>query len=157
MIKIKQSNWLARIYMFNYDHLDDRPAPMETDVCHFIQVILFVVPLKLFFIALAFGVPLVGVLYFFFEIIPSISMTLHYAIWTTIVMLIVAYYVGERIDEWRGNRPPRPAKEPSLLVQYIKAKKRKICPLVEIVPPPSDDDCTCGREPCICWTYTGKF
>lgn len=47
----------------------------------------------------------------------------------------VTVFILYLVDNYYVPRPPRlkPLKEPNLLIEYLKAKKRKICPLIEFV------------------------
>jgi hypothetical protein len=132
-MKIKRNSWLGKAYLFN-SRLTSSVAPMETDLCHFMQAVLLELPFKLLLIFAGITcfviVPIGLVLYLFFEVIPGISMELHYALWSEVVVMIVLLYLVEKIEGWRNSRP---RKDPSLLRQLIKAKKQKICPLVEII------------------------
>lgn len=38
-------------------------------------------------------------------------------------------------EEYPNGRPPKPPREPSMLLQYVSAKKKKLCPIIELVEP----------------------
>lgn len=54
--------------------------------------------------------------------------------------LIILYFVikklvdrNDRLKKERAKLPPEPEREPSILFMYLAARKRKICPLIEVV------------------------
>jgi len=47
-----------------------------------------------------------------------------------------ACYLGYRLDKWlkaRPGKPPQPEVEPGPFRAYLRARKEKVCPLIEVI------------------------
>lgn len=138
VIRISEKSWLRRLYDFNF-HLNtyDSSPPTETNLCQFVRVLVVWLPLKLLFYAAILTPISVLIFYLFFVVIPDSSMWLHWFVWSMIALLFVTIYAVdnyfEKIEKWTCKfegkfRLPDPAR---LAVAYVKAKKKKICPMIE--------------------------
>lgn len=48
-------------------------------------------------------------------------------------------YLIQKYRSWSEKRPVKKQKQPNILVEYIKARKEKFCPIVKIVDPNKKD------------------
>lgn len=68
---------------------------------------------------------------------PAIAISIGYCV-AVIALIILAAFLVCMCVEWRekrGQRPPSSKPGPvRLAVEYLKAKKQKVCPIVEFVP-----------------------
>jgi cellulose synthase/poly-beta-1,6-N-acetylglucosamine synthase-like glycosyltransferase len=147
-MKIRDNSFLGKAYQLNFRY-SERCPDYKTNLCHFMRVMFFWLPLKIlgFVIVCLHAIRLLFVL--FFELIPTIGMWLHYTVWSAITAVFVAAYlydnyhtpltrltrrIDDRLEQLSENETI------GVISTWIKAKKSKICPLVEIVHENRDDD-----------------
>lgn len=125
-MKIKKSSWHYRLHK----KMTGGFAPEYRSICSyfwgtvFMSCIAFVViPMIAAFAALLALTPFI---YFFTGDPGIIPLAIIFGSLEIILLLLFGY------RRWSNNRAPK-IKEPSLVVEFIKAKKSKICPLIEYV------------------------
>ncbi len=124
---ISSRNILARLYRFNFT-LSEQHPPIDTNLCHFMRVILLWLPLKLIgFICLAALFSTVII------ILPVTNLGFYF--YSTLVLLAIAIaYLVVRLIQHEYDSKYDFTKSESLMIvcEYVKAIKRRVCPLVEI-------------------------
>lgn len=142
MLRINRNSWHYRLWSVG------RPSNHKPrNLCRYFWYCVFVSVLGLVISGLAFG-GLVGLIY-----LIATNPT-EFAIGTGMLILIVGVAAGsvwmiqkmiarkrEREEERRrrireGLEPPpvpKPPKEPSVLLAFLKAKKERYCPLIQVV------------------------
>lgn len=123
-MKIKVKSFLGRLYRLNYDLAPWHPygMPNLTNLCHFMRVIFLWLPFK---IALAATMIAAGFVWWEIPLIVGIG---------SLVILSSFFLIFCVIDKlWPRLRKIENMESVSVVAQYLKAKKAKVCPFVEIV------------------------
>jgi len=142
-MKISKSNLLARIYRFNFVVLSDGYASCQTDLCHFVRVILLYLPLKILIKILmiigGIGSALfaVGFVFFVFSAIYLYSYLIHVLLWGSLSSFFIGWYIkdnfgGEISQAAYAASQTKPMTAAKILGEWVSAKKKKICPVVMI-------------------------
>src|SRR3990167_4507573 len=135
-MEIKRESWWYKVYDFNTSFLLTEWINYHKpeNLCHFRRVVLFWVPLKIALCLSLLWVALVELSEFYIWW-PNIY-------WTTVTLAMVwpvgLYIEQSRIRPWSFWHPSflslgHPAVSPkvSLFIEWIKAKKQRICPFIE--------------------------
>lgn len=138
-MKLSRANALVRIFEFNY-RFSDNTAPANTDLCHFMRVILVWLPLKFAFGL--FTVAAAALLFLLaFDAFYRWWPLLYAVFWSGVASIFVVTYMWsehygkmERLSKVLNKPFPR-IEGLEIFGAWLAAKKAKICPLVEIVEP----------------------
>jgi len=121
---ISSKNILARLYWFNFVISPDF-GPSRTDLCHFMRVILFWLPLKVLgYLFLVFVLSMVAIY------LPIQEFGIYF--YATLVLLAIAIvYLVIRLGQHKYHdlKPPETV---MIVCEYARAIKKRVCPLVEI-------------------------
>jgi len=110
-----------------------------TNLCHLMRVALFWLPLKLLlWAALAAAALYTGWLVLaalFFGVLGwAFGALLLDGLAILVLTIVTLFRVVRAVNEWEKSLPPAPPGPPSslaILGEWVRAKKRRICPLVE--------------------------
>ena len=120
---IKENSWHYRVYEFGYSALDRWP-PSETNLCRYFWRVMWGLFLGTMMVTVALLVlGLLGTALYNFTFI------------TLTVLGVIAALIGAGIAYDRRPYKEKVKVEPGLLRLYLRAKKEKVCPLVEFVAP----------------------
>lgn len=129
-MKVNRNSWHYRLWKFGRDS----PRAKPRDLCHYFWHIALI---KVLFPLTVIAFALLGVAYVCLTIWRNPFET---AIVLVMTIVIVAFIAGvviwfkrkeeREVEEKLGLRP---AKEPSVVRQYLAARKQKLCPLIEVV------------------------
>ena len=123
-MKIRRRNLLARIYIFNFLFWSDEVAPMQTDLCHFMRVVLLWLPLKILTILfLAFVAAWVGF------VLPITALGFPFFLTVVLLSISIGYLIVRLCTHeyhWQKSETV------GIVFAYGHAIKDKVCPLVEI-------------------------
>lgn len=138
-MKVRKSSWHYRLWRVGRSNPDSEPR----DLCRYFWHIML---LKVLVPAVIAGFVLLGVGALVWVIVRN---PVEAALATSAASILVASVIGlvvlikateprraakKKAREFASaTAPPKPPKEPSLLWEFIKAKKRKACPLIDVV------------------------
>jgi len=149
MLIERNSRW-ARVYFWSLDILDEAAESSHsyrlrdrTDLCHFFRTIFVYMPLTLLCNLLFWAMVV-----FFLYISPVLlfgtwkAPALQFGIITVVALLVwVCLFMGDKLAKWRYRRPERRHERRQrsaenklrIIREWLRAKKEKVCPLVEFV------------------------
>lgn len=134
-MKVRKGSWHYRLWRFGRESSRSEPR----DLCRYfwhLALVKVLLPLTIVGFALA------GIGWVFWLIFQY---PLEAAGTVLAIVLVAAFILGmvfgirklverhERKEIERESLPPEPPKEPSVVLTYLAARKRKVCPLIEVV------------------------
>jgi hypothetical protein len=129
-MRVSRSSWHYRWWNWVNDH----PANPPTNLCRYFWGIVLPALTMLGLALLA----LVGLGYgIYWTFIRYTLATLAVVALGSAAFLV--FWGSTKVETWwknrptRTRRPPKPAKEPGLVRSYLRAKKQRVCPLIEVV------------------------
>lgn len=122
-MKISIRSFLGKLYRLNYDLAPWNPfgMPEFTDLCHFIRVVFLWLPFKIGLVAVSIAAGWV-----WWEVSAIIGGT----IGMTLLLIGLVLVICDKL--WPRLRELGDVESVSIVTQYLKAKKAKICPFIEI-------------------------
>lgn len=129
-MKIRSDSWHYRLWRFGRESPYSKPV----DLCRYFWHILLVkimLPLALVAVVLL----LFGLLIYVIATNLVISTMVALGIGALIVLVIFGVVLDRRANAKEALYGPKPkkVKEPSLVREFLKARKQKICPLIEVI------------------------
>jgi hypothetical protein len=131
-VKIDRASWHYRVWRASWNKEGRFAGPDATDLCHYFWRIVF----YLIFCA-AVSLAIIGAfgagIYFGF-----IKTYVGWVVAATIALGVGLAYSSKLLHRkwriWRMKRPrraPKPPREPGIVLLYLKAKKQRVCPMIE--------------------------
>lgn len=144
-MKLRECNLIARLYRWNFAlNFGEFPrnTPSHTDLCSMMRCILIYLPLKilLYMVALVLACLFIFFLVAAFTVAYIDSRLIYWMLWSVVLgMVLVMFLAGndevvdvivEKVDKAMNSNYMSTAQ---VVGHWIVAKKRKICPMIEIV------------------------
>ncbi len=138
MITVSKSSKLGRYYEWQMDHVSGKLGDpwKNLSLCRFVQglfwrslfllvavAILLIIGSAILSMYLAPLLSLMGFHYF------DDTVTISLVMWLLTLAMAAIIYIGKKFE----NRPEKKPKEPSIVVEWVKAKKNKVCPRINVV------------------------
>ena len=124
---LKKNTWHYKVWLRSYGDRYNRRVPETTNLCSYFHRVFW---LSLAYLMLGFMLAVIAcavsyqVFYVGFWQHTKIAF-----IWLGVFVLVIGLIIGA--VWWAEERKYRDKKEPGLFGKWIKAKKEKVCPLVE--------------------------
>lgn len=131
-MRVRTDSWHYRIYRYHFSHVTrDRPSDWAApNLCAYVRRIVYAVFVTLLLIGMAAGA--VAFLGWMFYTNP-----LGWLITVAVSLGIVGLVIGlDRFRHWWWNRQAGAVERPPGLIRaYLRARKQRVCPLIEFVEP----------------------
>lgn len=128
-MKVRKTSWHYRLWKWGRENERSQPR----DLCRYfwhLAIVKVLLPLT------ALGFCMLGVGYLAYVIWGHPRQTLSVIVGGAVVaaLMFAVYKLSQRVDAKRVQERlhPEPKKDPSPLREYLAARKRKVCPLIEV-------------------------
>lgn len=133
-IQISKTSWHFKMVKFFFDG-------NSRGLCQYVRrlILSMCIATCLFFVGCGaiwfmFGLPIKFALSYFIDITYAkdelVMTAISGLVWAFCTVCICGSFIKDRFI---ARRKPKPEKKPSVFIEYIKAKKQKVCPNIEFV------------------------
>jgi len=124
---ISKKNVLARLYSFNYEWVSDSYYTPDTNLCHFMRVVLLWLPAKCFVVIALVAVVIIGVI-----VLPIIEFGLWFYINLVLLIVAVIYFIVRTVQHSLVHGIIPESETLNIITSWLAAIEKKICPFIEI-------------------------
>lgn len=122
-MKIDTRKWHYRVWCWSFS--EKHPAPDSTNLCDYFWRIVGTVSFGAMLVFCLLFWSGMAIYYGFIE-----SQVGWYVVAIAAALLAFGWFI-DRLEKWQAVRDAKPPRPPGLLRSYLRAKKAKVCPMVE--------------------------